>query len=419
MKKDKEINTVFSNTIFLYIMQLSGYIFPFLTFPYLTRVLGPEKYGMVVFGTATMTYFQMLIDFGFILSATKECSVNRNNNEKLRVIVSSVIQAKMFLAFIGLIIIVMLVSYFNSFKNIRLFLLLSFIQIFFTIFIPDYFFRGIEKMNIIMYRTIISKLITTFLIFIFIKDQGDYIYIPIVYSIGNMWVVFSSWYILIKRFNIKFKLTTLTNTFRTLKDSSIFFLSRIATTAYGASNTFVLGLTNNSTIVAQFGTANTLISGLRGLFSPIADSIYPYMVNKKNFRLVKWILYISSPIIIISTIILCIYAEPIILFIAGRNYIEAVPVFRLLLIIFVLTLPIYLLGYPVLGAMNMMKEANISVIIPSIFHILGLIFLLLIGNINLISVSILTCLTETFVLILRIAYVIKGRRINRLNEREY
>ena len=77
LSKNKDINTLASNTIMLYIMQISGYIFPLFTFPYLARTLSPEYYGMMTFVTSTMVYFQMLIDFGFILSATKECSIHR------------------------------------------------------------------------------------------------------------------------------------------------------------------------------------------------------------------------------------------------------------------------------------------------------------------------------------------------------
>ena len=62
------------NTLFLYVMQVSGYVFPLLTFPYLTRTLGAARYGTVVFANAVMQYFSMLIEFGFILSATKTCS---------------------------------------------------------------------------------------------------------------------------------------------------------------------------------------------------------------------------------------------------------------------------------------------------------------------------------------------------------
>lgn len=75
--------TLAKNTFFLYVMQISGYVFPLLTFPYLPRVLGAERYGTVVFANAVMQYFSMLLEFGFILSATRTCSECRDDRAAL------------------------------------------------------------------------------------------------------------------------------------------------------------------------------------------------------------------------------------------------------------------------------------------------------------------------------------------------
>ena len=75
-----------------------------------------------------------------------------------------------------------------------------------------------------------------------------------------------------------------------------------------------------------------------------------------------------------------------------------------------ITLPVYMMGYPTLGAMNMMKEANLSVIYASGFHLLGMAVLVLTGTLNFISISLLTFLTECVVLTLRIIYCVKGTK---------
>ena len=68
------------NTVMLYILQFSTYLFSFITVPYQTRVLGPEIYGVLGFATAVMAYFQLFMDFGFILSATEDISKNRDDH---------------------------------------------------------------------------------------------------------------------------------------------------------------------------------------------------------------------------------------------------------------------------------------------------------------------------------------------------
>lgn len=96
---------LFSNTIMLYILVFSSYFFAFISIPYQTRILGPEYFGRIGFSMAFMSFFRLIIDFGFILSATEEVSKNRDNVFILSKIVTAVNIIKGFLMIISLIII--------------------------------------------------------------------------------------------------------------------------------------------------------------------------------------------------------------------------------------------------------------------------------------------------------------------------
>lgn len=52
-------------------MNIAKMLFPLLTLPYLTRVLSTDCYGSVVYVKSVTTYLQLLVDFGFVLSAAK------------------------------------------------------------------------------------------------------------------------------------------------------------------------------------------------------------------------------------------------------------------------------------------------------------------------------------------------------------
>jgi len=404
-----------SNTVFLYIMQISGYIFPLLTFPYLTRVLGPDKFGVVVFSNAVMVYFQLLVDFGFGISAVNECSIHRDDKKKLAHITFGIIQAKILLVFFGAVVLFFCFVFVPVFQDKKTFLWFSYIGILLSIFLPDFLFRGIERMSIITYRVLLSKLVYSVIIILLVRSYNDYVKVPLALIGGNIIAIGLTWHEIIRKSFISPVRVALKETLKYLRDSSMFFLSRIAVSMYQSLNTVILGFHFSSVHIAQYGAANTLISSGRSLLSPISDSIYPYMVMQKNYKLVKKIIFIFEPFIILVCIGLFFFAKPLIVLICGHQYVDSIPVFRAMLPLVIITLPLYLFGYPMLGALGKIILANISVIIGTIFHTVGLLLLFFTENLNLISVALLAFGTECIILIIRIYYIMNELRKEKIN----
>lgn len=410
MKKNKDIKTLFSNTILLYMMKISGYIFPLITFPYLTRKLGASNFGVMTYADSVMEYFKLLVDFGFLLYATRECSIYKHDKNKLGSILASVVQSKVIIALGGLAVLIGLIFTVDEFRTKALYLLLSYISVLLNVFVPDYLFRGMEQMGNIAYRTIAAKFIYTVLVISLVRTSEQFVLIPIFMAASDLFVVWWSWRYILKKLSIRPTKVSLIDTFRTIKDSSIFFLSRAASTVYTNSNIVVLGHFVSNATVGQFSSVNRVVTSARGMFAPIMDSIYPYMVAKRDFKLIKKIIIYTFPIILAGTAFLYLKADWIVSIFCGKGngFEGAVPIFRAMLPMMLITLPIYLLGYPTLGAMNMLKEANLTVVYAAIYHAIGLIILCATGNLNGVAVSLLTCTSETVVLISRSIYVYLG-----------
>lgn len=394
------------NTFFLYLMQISTYIFPLLTFPYLTRVLGAEKYGVVVFSNAVIQYFTLFLEFGFLLSATNLCSESREDKKKLGNITFGVMYAKVLLSIIAGIVLILACLLVPVFQKNSLFFILSYVGVLLTILLPDFLFRGIEEMSILTYRVIFSKFVYTALIFLLIKQSNDYLYVPIATIGANLIAVLLTWYEIKKKNYIEKTKVTFKEILMYLKESSTFFLSRVAVSLYTTLNTVLLGFKFSDYAMGQYGVANNLINTGRSFISPISDSIYPYLVKNKNYKLVKKLLLILEPIIILGCLVLYFFAGPIIKIICGNGYDDSVPVLRAMLPLVVITLPTYLCGFPLLGAIGKIKYANISTIIGAIFHVLCLVFFYCLGILDFVSISLLTFCTELIVLSIRLYVVI-------------
>ncbi len=406
------------NTIMQYFMTFAQIIFPLITFPYLTRVLEPEMFGVVTFLTASISYFHLFVEFGFNLSVTKKIAESQNDKENIGIILSNTLFAKLILFLISIIIYSVLIPFIEILHENIIISYLYMLNVFVMIFLPDFLFRGLEQMQIITVRFLVARTISTIMIFLLVKNNQDIIFIPIIDIVGSIVAVFLTWY-QIKKFNIVFRFTKLESVLLEIKDAAIYFLSTFATTAFGATNTFLIGIVVLSPIdIAYWGVSQKLISSAQSLYSPIINSLYPRIAANKNFRLAKKVLKILMPLIVVTTILVYQFSDDILAVIAGRNYIAATPIFRALMPVLIFSFPAMVVGFPVLGNIGKVKETTFSTIFSALFHIIGLLLLVITQNFNIMNVAILRSFTEMFLLIYRIVVLYKAKR-GENNERVY
>lgn len=400
------------NTVMMYILTFSNYFFSFITVPYQTRILGPEIYGDLGFAMSFATYIQLFLDFGFILSSTEEVARHRDDKEELKRILSGVTTCKILLGGISFLIVTVLCLTVKKFQQDVLLYELYFLWVFINSFLPDYLYRGLEEMSIITYRTVAIKFFFTAMIFVFLKNESQYYAIPILNIIGALGAVIWVYIDLYRRLGIRFVRISRKYFWRTFKRSSTYFFSRIATTLYGATNTFILGfLYPTGNTLGYYTSAEKLTATARSAFSPIADSLYPHMVKNRDFKLIKKILFILMPIIVVGCIGVWIFAEPFCALLLGEKFRSSGTILRLLMPIVAITLPSYIFGFPVLSPMGLAKYANISTIVGSIVQLVNLMILFLSGYLNVRTICIATCITETIVLLFRVIIVIRNRHL--------
>lgn len=402
----KETKQLLSNFFSLSVLQIFTYILPLITLPYLVRVLGTDKFGLVMFAQAFIIFFNIFVDFGFNLSATKEISIHRDNERKTTEIFSAVMMIKFILIIVSFLLLSLIISLFNKFSKDWELYYLTFLWVIGQALFPIWYFQGMEKMKYITIVNILSRVIFTLLIFLVIQEPNDYIYVPLVNGFGFIIGAIISLWIIHKNFNQSFAFCSLGTLKYYFHESSQFFWSRISLTLYTSSNAFILGLFTNNTMVGYYSIAEKLYQAMQQIYQPIVQALYPYVAKHKNIKLFKKIFALSVVLNTLGIILLFFIGQYVFDLLFTENIGgESLNVFHIFLLSTIIVVPSILLGYPYLGALGFAKYANTSVIYGSIFHLLGLGLLVLLNQITIYNVAFLVVFTEILVFSQRVYWI--------------
>ena len=412
-----EKKRLLENFISLGALQIFSYVIPLITLPYLSRVLGVEKFGLVFFAQAFVTYFIVLTDYGFNLSATREIAINRHNQNNLSNIFNSVTVIKLILLLASFVILLMSVSFIPKLHNEWLVFMLSFLMVVGNAIYPVWFFQGMEHMKYITFLNILAKTLFLVLIFIFVKTNNDYILVPLLNALGFIVSGIIGFVFAVRKFDIKLYIPSWKNIVKQFKYSSEFFLSRAAVTAFTCTNTFFLGLISSNLMVGYYVAAERIYTALKNLIQPIEKAIYPYVAKKKDIKTYKKIQKYTIGASIIISIFVIIFAKNIITIFYGVDMLYAYKILRIFAIGVFIVWSSVLLGYPLLGAIGHTKEVNGTVILASFMHIAGLALLYIFNTLNVYSITYLVLFSEGFILVI-LLYFVKKYKLLRSAENE-
>ena len=319
------------NLLSLFLLQGSNYIIPLITLPYLVRVLGPEKFGLIAFAQGFVQYFIILTDYGFNLSATRLIALNK---EKVSEIFCATMLVKMALMIVSLLVVVITVSMVPKFRNDWLVYFLAFLSVPGSVIFPVWFYQGMEQMRYISIVSISAKLLSAICIFIFVHEQGDYLRAVAIQSSGILVAGLLGIKMVWKVAPLRVKLPSRQYIIETLLEGWYVFISTAAIGLYTTSNIFILGLLTNNETVAFFSVADRIVSAAKGLIGPVSQAVYP-RINalakdsaKEAFQLIRKVLVWQGCSFFVISIFLFLLAEPLVTVLFSAKYIQSVVVLR-------------------------------------------------------------------------------------------
>ena len=361
------IKSIKFNFIMNFILTVSNFLFPLITFPYVSRVLLPEGTGKVAFALSIVSYFTIFASFGVATYGIRAVAQVRDDKERLSKTMHELLFINiisMTIVYVALAIAILVVPKFAMEKE--LFWVTS-LFILFTIIGIEWLYKGLEKYQYITIRTIVFKIASLFLVFLFVKEKSDYI----IFAFISIFAIVGSGVLNLinSRKLINYTLYSEYEFKKHLKPMFVLFLTSMAIAIYTSLDEGLLGLLSSPEQVGYYNAAVrvkgilfTLITSLGVVLLPrLSYYVENHMETEFHEALAKstnFIIVIAASVVIFFTL----FAKETILILAGENYVASIIPLQIVVWALILSAITNILGIQILLPLKKDKQLLFSVL---------------------------------------------------------
>ena len=314
------------NIVMLYGVQVSGYILPLIVLPYLSRVLSPEKFGVIALAQSFMYYFMVLTDYGFNLTATREIAIHCDDNKAVSRIFSAVMVCRFLLMFVGFVVMIAIVLATPKMRPNWSLFVICYLGVLGSVLFPLWLYQGLQKMQHIALRDLSAKALGLIAIFVFVYSDRDYKLAAALQPAGMVLSGLISLIMLQRVVPVRFEWPTWAEIMIQMRESWAVFVSLAANTTYTSTNLVLLGLFAPPATLAYFFNAFRVTVAIRSMVSPLVTAIYPHVSHIANRSakdganfLKRYALLLSLPFFLVS-VTLFISAPLLVKIVFGPKY---------------------------------------------------------------------------------------------------
>ncbi len=317
------------------LLTVAGYLFPLVTFPYVTRVLGVEGLGQYQFAYSTVEYFSIIAMLGMGTVGIREIAKVKGNRREMSKVFSSLICLNLLTTLVAILALFVLTLVIPSFIAHNKMLYIGLARILCGTLLIEWFFKGLEDFRFITIRAIAVRFIFVLAVFVFVRDENDYI---IYFLLTSLTVAVNAVInILYSRKYVDFSFKGISIRSFT-KPVIILGIYQILTAMYTSFNVIYLGAQCGDIEVGYYSTATKLYILIMSVFTSFTGVMLPrmssYVANGKDVEFktmtsksLDFLLLFTMPLIVISEV----FAPQIIRLIAGAGYEGAIIPMRMVM----------------------------------------------------------------------------------------
>lgn len=327
VKRSKDARTLAANFGYLSLLQIAGYVFPLFTLPYLARVIGADGFGKIAFASAIIVWFETIADWGFNFTATRDVAQNRDNKEKVSEIFSTVFWGRLLLMGGSLLLLLLLILIIPKFKANAAILLITFLQVPGNALLPQWFFQGLERMKYITWFTLLTKLLFTVAVFVFVRDKDDYIIQPLLWSIGSIISGLISMNLIIGKWKYSLHTVHVNQIIKTIKSSTDVFINNLAPNLYNSFSVALLGFLHTDAIVGIYDAGMKFMRIAYQFMGIVSRTVFPFLARRIDRHDIFQRYYIL--LAVCATVVLLVFAPQLIKLFYGSEFVAADVVLRI------------------------------------------------------------------------------------------
>lgn len=307
------------------ILTMSQFIFPLITFPYVSRILLAEGTGKVSFATSIISYFAMFAQLGIPTYGIRACAQVRNDKKKLSKTAQEIFIINIIMSILAYIVFFIALCNVPRLKDEKTLLIIVSATIFFNAIGMEWLYKALEQYTYITIRSVIFKFIALIAMFLLIHQQSDYI----IY--GAISIFASSASNIFNFFNVH-KYISLRpvgeyNFKQHLKAVSVFFALSCAATIYVNLDTVMLGFMKTNVDVGYYNAAVkiktilvSIVTSLGTVLLPRASYYVEHGLKEDFYRITKkaidFVFLVATPLMLYFMF----FAKEGIFFLSGNTY---------------------------------------------------------------------------------------------------
>lgn len=323
-----------SNIVAMGIVQIGNYVIPLITLPYLTRTLGVEAYGKVAFAQAFMSYFVLLVDYGFAWSATRKIAAHRADRALISHTFVATWMAQWLLVVVALALSMLIVLSAARLRPDAWLYVATFSSVLGGALFPFWFLQGLERLQVAAFLQLLTRIVVLLPIFLLVRQPADAIWVPIINGSGiTLGGLLALLWIRRQRL-VQWCWPGWQSIFSELRDSGALFSSRVAISFYTTLVPLVLGWVAGPVAFAHFNLADKLRTAAQALLTPVSQALFPRMSHlvatdgNAAFQLVKRSAAVILALAGSASMTLWILAEWLVVLLGGEEFRDAAAVLR-------------------------------------------------------------------------------------------